>query len=90
MTRSRGQVSRIKIDLRMTKKGSGRLTRHCRSRGQVSRIKIDLRMTLKEIGDAAGGVDYNAVSDRVRRYERAGVVVSEMEKQIYSILNLET
>jgi hypothetical protein len=47
-------------------------------------------MTLKEIGDAAGGVDYNAVSDRVRRYERAGVVVSEMEKQIYSILNLET
>jgi hypothetical protein len=46
-------------------------------------------MTLKEIGDAAGGVDYKAVSDRVRRYERAGVV-SEMEKQIYSILNLET
>jgi hypothetical protein len=60
-----------------------------RGRGQVSRIKIDLRMTLKEIGDAAGGVDYKAVSDRVRRYERAGVV-SEMEKQIYSILNLET
>jgi hypothetical protein len=68
---------------------SPRRIRGHRIRGQVSRIKIDLRMTLKEIGDAAGGVDYKAVSDRVRRYERAGVV-SEMEKQIYSILNLET
>jgi REP element-mobilizing transposase RayT len=51
--------------------------------------RIYCGMSLKEIGDAVGGVDYAAVSDRVRRYERAGVV-SEMEGQICSILNLET
>jgi hypothetical protein len=28
-------------------------------------------MTLKEIGQASGGVDYAAVSDVLRRYERA-------------------
>jgi putative transposase len=46
-------------------------------------------MSLKEIGIAAGGVDYAAVSDRVRRHEKAGNV-SEMERQMCSILNLET
>jgi len=46
-------------------------------------------MSLKEIGIAAGGVDYAAVSDRVRRHEKAGDV-SEMERHMCSILNLET
>ena len=46
-------------------------------------------MSLKEIGDAAGGVDYAAVSDRIRRYEKAGKK-SAMEVEIEAILNLET
>jgi len=45
-------------------------------------------MSLKEIGVAAGGIDYAAVSDRVRRYEKGDV--SQMEKDMISILNLET
>ena len=46
-------------------------------------------MTLKEIGVAAGGVDYAAVSDRIRRYEKQNKS-SELEKEMISILNLET
>lgn len=46
-------------------------------------------MTLKEIGLAAGGVDYAAVSDRIRRYEKLKNQ-TDMEQQIASILNLET
>lgn len=45
-------------------------------------------MTLKEVGMEAGGVDYAAVSDRIRRYEKRGVE-NEMEREMVSILNLE-
>lgn len=46
-------------------------------------------MSLKEVGAVAGGVDYAAVSDRIRRYEKCGKV-ADMEHKMVSILNLET
>jgi hypothetical protein len=46
-------------------------------------------MSLKEIGEAAGGVDYAAVSDRIRRYEKLDEK-SDLERTMEEILNLET
>ena len=46
-------------------------------------------MTLKKVGVAAGGVDYAAVSDRIRRYEKRGEI-SFMERAMVLVLNLET
>jgi putative transposase len=46
-------------------------------------------MTLKEIGERAGGVDYAAVSDMIRRYEKKDVR-SEIETRMRIILNIET
>ncbi len=50
-------------------------------------------MTLREVGDAFGGLDYAAVSDRVRRLEREAQKSRSLKKCIRDaeqILNLET
>lgn len=46
-------------------------------------------MTLREIGAQVEGLDYAAVSDLIRRYEKRGKKES-MEKAMVEILNLET
>lgn len=46
-------------------------------------------MTLKEIGNQAGKLDYAAVSDLIRRYEKCGKP-DLMEGEMVKILNLET
>lgn len=64
-------------------------------RGDVGRVVVFqlaqqfCGMTLKEIGAAAGGVDYAAVSDRIRRYEKLKKP-ADLERKITRILNLET
>jgi len=50
-------------------------------------------MKLQEIGDAMGGKDYAAVSDRLRRFEKrrgSDPVLAQAQKATLRILNLET
>ena len=46
-------------------------------------------MTLREIGTRVNGLDYAAVSDLIRRYEKRGKK-EPMEELMVEILNLET
>lgn len=50
-------------------------------------------MTLREIGDAAGGMDYSAVSEAIRYFERKtlkNVDARRARNRVVEILNLET
>ena len=46
-------------------------------------------MTLRELGEKVGGLDYAAVSDLIRRYEKRDEV-DPLEIKMVKILNLET
>ncbi len=46
-------------------------------------------MTLREVGEKVGGVDYAAVSDLIRRYEKRDKT-DPLERKMVEILNLET
>ncbi|MBN2685981.1 MAG: transposase [Pontiellaceae bacterium] len=55
--------------------------------------RIHAGMTLKEIGDAAGGMKYPAVSQLVKRFEKRLSVDSELQKTVHEIeemLNIQT
>jgi len=50
-------------------------------------------MKLKELGAAAGGMDYSAVSEAIRHFERQGLTrpdAAKARKRVLQILNLET
>lgn len=50
-------------------------------------------MTLKELGEKAGGMDYSAVSEAVRRFERTKRPLKEVRAAVTRLgrmLNMET
>jgi putative transposase len=50
-------------------------------------------MTLNQLGDMAGGLDYSAVSEAIRRFERKKLNRAEVKKalrRVLEILNMET
>ena len=50
-------------------------------------------MTLKDLGAKAGGMDYSAVSEAVRRFERMRLPLKDVQAVLASlgeILNMET